>query len=237
MSHPLRFGPRTVAAAVVASALLAAVTACGSGGAAQNAGAPLVGTFRLDPGHCDVSGATGSYFRMIQPGGTVAKGGYFLNPDSRCPDQSYSVAAPGTDGGLVTGRFQQGPSPAFDAKGDALAGQITRPGSFTAIKFAISTQPVDPGTRKTLPRPEILNDHGRLSGQLTAWTAAWNNLYFNQGSPKPDGSTAGLTTPVTGTYDATSGHFELSWASTIAGGPFDRFSGYWHLEGTFVPAH
>lgn len=224
---------RIVAAAALVSATLAG---CSSSSGEETAGEALVGTFKLDRGHCDAKGATGSYFRMIQPGGTVEKGGYFQNPDSTCPDQSFSVMVPGSDGGLVTGRFQPGPKAAFDKQGDALASQIAKPGTFTAIKFAISTRPVDPGTKKKLPRPEIRNDDGKLSGQLTAWTAAWNNLYFNQGSPKPDGSKDGLTSPVEGTYDEDSGHFELSWSSTIKGGPFDRFSGYWHLEGTFVPA-
>ncbi|KRA38851.1 hypothetical protein ASD81_09745 [Nocardioides sp. Root614] len=220
--------------AAVGALILTILTGCGSSEEEKPAGEALVGTFQLDPGHCDAKGATGSYFRMIQPGGTVEKGGYFLNPDSKCPDQSYSVAIAGTDRGLVTGTFQPGPDPAFNARGDALAGQITRPGTFTAIKFAISTQSVDPGTGEKLPAPEVRNDDGKLSGQLTAWTAAWNNLYFNQGSPKPDGTTEGLTSPVVGTYDEESGRFELSWSSTIEGGPFDRFSGNWHLEGTFV---
>jgi hypothetical protein len=41
---------------------------------------------------------------------------------------------------------------------------------------------------------------------------------------------------VSGTYDAATGHFVLQWKSLIVGGPFDRFTGSWHLEGTFVPA-
>lgn len=222
---------------IAAAALIATIlTGCGSSDEEKPAGEPLVGTFKLDPGQCDAKGVRGSYFRMIQPGGTVEKGGYFLNPDSKCPDQSYSVAVAGTDGGLVTGTFQPGPKPAFNPRGDALAGQITRPGTFTAIKFAISTQPADPETGEKLPAPEVRNDDGKLSGQLTAWTAAWNNLYFNQGSPKPDGAKEGLNSPVVGTYDEDSGRFELSWSSTIKGGPFDRFSGHWHLEGTFVPS-
>lgn len=233
----MKLSLRSIRLLAVTPLLAAALTGCGSSDDEKEAaGEPLVGTFKLDPGHCDAKGATGSYFRMIQPGGTVEKGGYFLNPDSKCPDQSFSVAVAGSDGGLRTGEFQPGPDPAFNKRGDALAAQITKPGTFTAIKFAISTPSVDPDTGEKLPKPEIRNDDGELSGQLTAWTAGWNNLYFNQGSPKPDGSTKGLTTPVSGTYDEESGHFELTWSSTIAGGPFDRFSGYWHLEGTFVPA-
>lgn len=232
----MRPSVHTRASAAVVTVLAAAVTGCGSSAPAEPRSEPLIGTFKLVAGHCDAKGATGSYFRMIQPGGTVEKGGYFLNPDSPCPDQSFSMAVPGSDGGLVTGKYQPGPTPAFGPRGDALAAQITRPGTFTAIKFAISTRSSDPATGAKLPAPEIDNDHGVLSGQLSAWTAAWNNLYFNQGSPKPDGTRPGLTTPVKGTYDASTGHFVLTWASTIKGGPFDRFSGFWHLEGTFEPS-
>jgi hypothetical protein len=173
---------------------------------------------------------------MIQPGGTVAKGKYFSNPDSSCRDKSFSVQRPGADGGLVTGSFQPNPAKAFNAHGDALADRITTPGSFTAIKFAISTNSTDPQTGKRLSAPRIVDNGGRLSGEITAWTAAWNNLFFNQGSPKPDGSRPGLTTPVTGSYDSGTHAFVLTWASQIVGGPFNGFSGYWHLEGTFRPA-
>lgn len=225
-----------VRAGIVALIALGAAGCGSSPTPSAHPGQLLTGTFKLSPGHCDAHGATGSYFRMIQPGGTIEKGGYFLNPDSTCPDQSFSIARAGTDGGLTTGRYQPGPTPAFDAHGNALASAITLPGTFTAIKFAISTRPTDPVGGAKLPVPAVYDDHGTLSGQVTAWTAAWNNLYFNQGTPKPDGSTPGLTSPLTGTYDASTGRFVLTWASTIVGGPFNRFSGYWHLEGVFVPA-
>jgi hypothetical protein len=64
----------------------------------------------------------------------------------------------------------------------------------------------------------------------------WNNQYFNQGSPKPDGSYPGNTRPATGTYDAGTGAFTLSWTSQVQGGPFDKFTGQWHLAGRFVPS-
>jgi hypothetical protein len=75
-----------------------------------------------------------------------------------------------------------------------------------------------------------------LSGDLRAWEATWNKQDFNQGSPKPDGSTPKLTTPAHGTYDATTGAFVLEWTSTIVGGPFNEFTGSWHLTGTFRAA-
>lgn len=225
-------------AVFVAAMLLATVTACSSGGSSTtSAGArPLVGTFHLAAGACTAAGATGTYFRMIDPGGTIENGKFFGNPDSKCADKSFSVQSAGTDGGLITGTYQPSAGKPFDATGNALADRITKPGSFTAIKFGISTNEVDPQTNKKVAAPSISVDgNGKLSGQITAWSAAWNNLYFNQGSPKPDGSRPGLTSPITGTYDATTHKFVLTWASQVVGGPFNGFTGYWHLEGTFSP--
>jgi hypothetical protein len=78
-------------------------------------------------------------------------------------------------------------------------------------------------------------DGGKLSGDLAAFDATWNKQAFNQGSPKPDGSRPGNTGAVSGTYDAATGAYSLTWTSQIVGGPFNSFTGYWHLEGTFVP--
>lgn len=79
-------------------------------------------------------------------------------------------------------------------------------------------------------------DGGKLSGDVAAFDATWNKQAFNQGSPKPDGSRPGNTSPATGTYDAATGAYSLTWTSQIVGGPFNNFTGYWHLEGTFAPA-
>jgi hypothetical protein len=227
----------------VSTALLLGVAACSSGGGHTSVGAtnaakatPLVGTFRLVAGSCTATGATGTYFRMIDPGGTIEHGKFFGNPDSKCPDKSFTVQSPGIDGGLVTGTYQPSTGAAFDARGNSRADRITEPGSFTAISFGISTNEIDPQTKKKVPAPQIsVTSDGKLSGQITAWSAAWNNLYFNQGSPKPDGSRPGLTAPVSGSYDAATRAFVLTWASQVVGGPFNGFTGYWHLQGTFVP--
>lgn len=224
-------------AAVLAAVLLAASAGCGADDEPAPRGTALVGTFRLTPGACSGAGASGTWFRMIQPGGTLEKGKFFENPDSPCRDKSFTPQRPGTDGGLVTGRYQPGPARPFDASGNAGASAILEPGTFTAIGFAISTAPIDPQSGKKVAKPEIRVDaEGHLSGQISAWSAAWNNLYFNQGSPKPDGSSPGLTAPVSGTYDEQTGAFVLTWASQVVGGPFNGFTGAWHLEGTFEPA-
>jgi hypothetical protein len=196
----------------------------------------LIGTFKLTAGSCTGAKPTGTYFRMIFPGGSITGGKFFDNPDSTCSDQSYTLAIPGTAGGLTTAKYQPGPTPAFSATGSALASSIIEPQSFTAINFSVATNPTDPGTGIALPAPAIKVKGGKLSGQVEAWTADWNNLYFNQGSPKPGGARPGLTEAVTGTYNAKTHAFVLTWASAVVGGPFDGFTGYWHLQGTFKPA-
>ena len=35
-----------------------------------------------------------------------------------------------------------------------------------------------------------------------------------------------------GTYDPDTGTYVLQWASQVEGGPFNGFTGIWHLEGT-----
>jgi hypothetical protein len=222
--------------ATAALVLLIGLAGCGSSTKKAAAdGTALVGTFVLTAGRCGVGTPTGTYFRMIQPGGTVATGKFFSNPDSACRDKSFTVERGGTDHGLITDTYQPGPARPFDPHGNARATRIVAPGSFTAINFAIATSPTDPQTGKKVAAPHIVVNDARLSGQISAWSASWNNLYFNQGSPKPDGSRPGLTTPVAGTYDARTHAFVLTWASQIVGGPFNGFSGYWHLQGTFEP--
>jgi hypothetical protein len=207
-----------------------------SAGASGSASKPLVGTFELAPGSCSGGTPSGTYFRMIFPGGSITGGRFFDNPDSTCSDQSYTLALPGTAGGLRTTKYQPDPTPAFSASGGALANSIIQPQSFTAINFGIATSPIDPVSGAAVPAPTIRVKAGKLSGQVEAWTADWNNLHFNQGSPKPDGTKPGLTQSVTGTYNAKTHAFVLTWASQVVGGPFNGFTGYWHLQGKFKAA-
>lgn len=195
----------------------------------------LVGTFDISPGNC--SGApSGSMFRMILPTGGPS-GPYVANSDSPCSDQTYTLLEPGTDGGLVTGNYQPAPSPGFDGSGNSLAERITRPTPFFGVAFSTSTDPNDLQTGMAVPAPSLTDDGaGTLSGDLSAFGATWNNQSFNQGSPKPDGSRPGNTAGPDGTYDASTGAFTLTWTSQIVGGPFNDFTGQWHLEGVFVPA-
>jgi hypothetical protein len=199
------------------------------------AGDTLVGTFRLAAGSC-AGDVDGSYFRMIQPGGNAQSGPFVQNTDSSCGDKTYTPLAPGTDGGLITGRHQPNPDPPFDNGGGGRAERITRPQEFYGVAFATATNPSDPQTEVEVPAPEVRHASGRLSGDLRAFAASWNNQHFNQGAPKPDGSRPGTTAGPSGTYDPGTGAFVLEWTSLIVGGPFSNFTGQWHLEGTFAPA-
>ena len=193
----------------------------------------LVGTFRITAGACSGTVA-GSYFRMIQPGGTRS-GPFVQNSDSPCSQNTYTPLRPGSAGGLVTGRFQPHPSPVFDGTGGGRAGAITVPQRFFGVNFATATNSTDPQTDTAVAAPRIAVDSaGHLSGDLRAFAAAWNGQHFNQGAPKPNGSTPGITATPTGTYDSGTGKYTLEWTSQIVGGPFNNFTGFWHLTGTFA---
>ncbi len=195
-----------------------------------------MGTFKLSPGACFGAAVTGTYFRMIFPKGNVKTGQFFDDPDSACPNKTFILAVPGAAGGFETGKFQPNPKPAFNAQGGALANQIIQPQSFTGIAFSLATAQRDPQTGQPVPAPSIIDTDGKLSGKIESWSVSWNKLYFNLGSPKPNGGYPGLTRPVTGTYNSTTHAYVLTWTSQVSGGPFNGFTGYWHLAGTFIKA-
>jgi hypothetical protein len=202
---------------------------------ATAAGTPLVGTFTITPGSCSGGVASGTYLRMVLSGGTNASGPYFSNSDSTCSDNTYTPLAPGTAGGLVTGSYQPQPSPAFDSAGNALVAQITTPVAFEGVNFSTATNAVDPQTGLHVPAPSISADGTALSGNVESFGVSWNNQEFNQGSPKPDGSSPGNTTPVTGVYNSSTEAYTLQWSSQVVGGPFNGFSAFWNLTGRFIP--
>jgi hypothetical protein len=201
-------------------------------GSSSVPGTELNGTFEIEPGAEHPDGLlSGTYFRMQSVG----------NANSPFADKEYTPLSPGADGGLETFAYQEPPVPAF-ADGDvggALANAIVQPQDFFEVNFSIVTAPTDPQEGLPDPLPQIVDTNGQLSGQITAWDAQWNGSSFNQGAPKANGTLAadgrGSTTLPTGTYDAATGHYVLTWTSVIIGGAFGGFIGEWHLEGTFVP--
>lgn len=198
----------------------------------QQSGTAISGLFALDAGKCAPT-VSGTYFRMIVKTGSRYSGPYVDNNDSPCTDRTYTPLRPGTDGGLSTSVHQPNPTAPFDGNGNGLAERITRPQKFFGVNFATATNSKDPQTGASVGPPQILRSGTKLSGDIRSFAAAWNSQHFNQGAPKPDGTTPGNTTAPTGTYDASTDRFSLEWASQIVGGPFDGFTGVWHFEGTF----
>ena len=55
-----------------------------------------MGVFELTAGMCDEADAvSGSYFRMVEAGGTVDAGPFIPNADSTCSDTTYSPLTAG----------------------------------------------------------------------------------------------------------------------------------------------
>ena len=224
----------------------------------------LVGLFRLTPGAVSGAKTTGTWFRMLQPGGNATSGPYMINADSPADGGQATLLQPGASGGLRTGGYQSQPAPAFDGGGNSLADAITAPTKFFGVKFSISTNETDLQTKTKVAPPTVLDKDGKLTADLSSWAASWNNQNFNQGAPKPVSSTQAQAPGqeqaqrawdwvsqkwleaapkstvsgggATGTYDTKTGAFVLEWTSHIEGGPFNGFTGLWHLEGTFEPS-
>ena len=255
-----------VVPALVSLALL--VGACSSGSkpvaTAASGARQLVGLFRLSPGQVKAGQITGSWFRMLQPGGNPDKGPYMVNADSPADGGQATLLSPGTQGGFRTGGYQSQPDPAFDSGGNSLAGAIIAPTAFFGVRFSISTNQVDLQTKTDVAPPTVVLQNGTLRADLASWAASWNNQNFNQGAPKPVSSTGAKApgqeqttrawdwvsrrwldaapkptvtgTGATGTFNASTGAFVLQWTSLIVGGPFNGFTGLWHLEGVFQPS-
>lgn len=198
---------------------------------------------------------------MLQPGGSVATGPYMKNAQSAADGGLATLLAPGTAGGLRTGGYQSQPIPAFDPGGNSLATSILTPTEFFGVKFSVSTNRTDLQTKTVVPPPTIALRDGKLAANLASWAASWNNQNFNQGAPKPVQSTqakspgqvqaqrawdwvskqwlgavpkATITgNGATGTIDLSTGQFSLEWTSPIVGGPFNGFTGIWHLQGVY----
>ena len=191
----------------------------------------LAGTFTVAAGRCpDVETVAGTYFRMVEVGGTVTDGPFVPNPDSPCADNTYTPLTPGSDRGLIAGVHQPAPGRTFDDAGSARAGAIVEPFLFGGVGFGIATEATGAETGDALPPPALVVEEDSITGQVSALTAYYAGEVFSQGAPPPGGSQPGPT----GTLNAVSGAYALEWSSVISGGVFNDRTGIWHLEGRFV---
>lgn len=253
---------RIAVVAASMSLMLGLLTACGSSDAETEQPGELVGLLSLTPGAYENGEVSGSWFRMVQPGGTPADGPFMPNGDSPVEAGAATLLQPGSAGGLQAGSYQSEPDPAF-AEGNSLAGSIMKPTRFFGVDFGASTNPIDPQTQNAVIAPRVRNDNGKLTANLSAWAASWNNQEFNQGAPKAparagaqvpgakqvkqawdfvsqkwfgqEEASEGEGPPATGTYDPETRAYTLEWTSLIVDGPFNGFTGVWHLEGVFSP--
>lgn len=203
----------------------------------------VIGTVIIDKGACtDTGEVSGSWFRMIEPGGSVEKGPFITNYDSLCSDETYSLLVPGSLG-LRLNEFQKHPTPAFDEATNGLANEIFQPLPFYTVNMAFSTESPDPLSGEKLSPPRFfvgLNGSSekdapqRLTANLQSIYVAWNGEYFEQGSPHPEGFKGATKSPV-GTINVETGRFTLDWVSQVDAGAFDGFIGEWHLEGFVQP--
>ncbi|GAB17979.1 hypothetical protein GOEFS_044_00150 [Gordonia effusa NBRC 100432] len=251
---------RTYCVALCAALMTIGLTSCSS--PAQVADGELTGLLELSPGKFADGKLSGSWFKMVQPGGTAEAGPYMPNGDSPVDGGSVTLLEPGSERGVRLGGYQSEPTPAF-RNGDSLAGSIMKPTKFFGVYFGTSTNPVDPQTKHKLAPPSVTNSGGKLTGQLVSWAASWNNQEFNQGAPKApakagaqvpgaaeakqawdwvrkqwerqDTTVAGTGPAATGTLDSDTKTYTLEWTSLIVGGPFNGFTGVWHLTGTYRP--
>jgi hypothetical protein len=240
MSESLIKSHRPLRPFAIALVLIAGASALVAHSAPAVAAMPLSGTLAIAPGkyvpaaHGKAAHYTGSYFRMLLPGATDK---YFRNPNSKAKDKSYTLFIPGSERGLQLGVFQPPPTPAFASDGFALASSIVKPMTFAGINFSISTAPTDAQSGLADVAPSLSVTGNQVTGNFSAWTAEWNSIYFNQGAPKPGSEPfPGPTRPVNGTYNSRTRAYQIIWYSLIVGGPFNGFTGYWHLQGTLVPS-
>lgn len=217
---------RVVVAMIAALVLVGTSTATADVAAKEKKGTALVGLFKIDPADCATAEVSGSYLRLIFPGGTLEAGPFDPDLDSICADKTYSGITPGTDGGLRTGAYQPAPDPPFDEAGNGLGDKIITPFKFHFSNMGFATNKRGPsGT--AYPAPKIVSSkQGELTGQMKALTPYFEGLVYED-----NGSTV-----ITGTYDKKSGAYTLELVSRITQGNAVGATSLIHLEGTFVKA-
>ncbi|MBV8528740.1 MAG: hypothetical protein JOZ75_10520 [Candidatus Dormibacteraeota bacterium] len=193
----------------------------------------LQGVLQIAAGQCGAGTPSGSYFAMTKGGGPVK------NNSPNCGDGAYTLLTQGGTG-LTLDNFQPPPGQAFDANGNALAGDIVKPVPFFGTNFSLATDAKDeqnsPSGADQFSAPSAVLNGSTLTADLNSLVATWNgtpNKSCADGNPPGTGCYQQGASSATGTYDPSSQHYSLSWSATIHGGAFNGATGNWHLEGTF----
>ena len=104
----------------------------------------------------------------------------------------------------------------------------TQPGS----RVELADSPIGMVVKQGAPKPVSSTDAKALGQEEAERVYDWVAERFLEAAPEATVSGDGAT----GTYDPETGAFVLEWTSYIEGGPFNGFTGLWHLEGVFEPA-
>ncbi|MHB1514326.1 MAG: hypothetical protein ACYCVY_01210 [Acidiferrobacteraceae bacterium] len=93
-------------------------------------------------------------------------------------------------------------------------------GAVNAFTGDGTTAPYGGGMVNGGPVPTFDTSGSTISGNLSSWTVFWNGTNFNQGAD-----------PVSGTWNSSTGAYNIAWTSTIHGGPFSGQTGSWSFNG------
>ena len=208
---------------------------------------------------------TGTWFRMVQPGGNTKTGPYMINANSPADGgQATLLAARARRGACAPAGTSREPTPGFDGGGNSVADAITQPTRFFGVRFSISTNQTDPQTKTKVAPPTVLERRqahrrpvlvggvveppGVQPGRAQAGVehrsqgarARSRRRRSGTGCPEVPGGGAEVdgdaaTAPPAPTTPRPAA-FVLEWTSHIDGGPFNGFTGLWHLEGVFEPS-
>jgi hypothetical protein len=214
-----------------------AATGCSGGHGASSDPTHLNGLFRIAPGVCTSATGlpTGSYLVVI----SAATSHTVKNPQGGCGNAAYTLLRPGTDGGLITGEFQDVKGATFDARGNSVADRIVAPTRFGKTRFGFATNARDEQDAATggvaFPRPAAIVTGTALRVDLRSLVVSYGG---NPGTSCASSFGVGCwelgSENATGTYDAATGGFTLQWFTgesfTPKGDSIEV-----HLAGTFVP--
>jgi hypothetical protein len=226
---------RLIGAVSVAVAALIGLSGCG-GHATAATTSRLSGMFSVTPGACASPSAkpSGSYLVVV----SAAAGKAVRNRQSGCSNRDYTPLRPGTDGGVETGAFQDGPSPLFDARRNSRAGAIIAPTEFDGFRLGFATSEYDeqdsPAGQPAFVPPVAVVTGSHLTVDLRSLVLSY------AGRPSSTCRQAfGLgcwqlgSRSATGSYDPTTHRYSITW---FAGESFTPKgdSIEVHLEGSFA---
>ena len=194
----------------------------------------MIGLFRFKPGAYSNSKVTARYIRLVLAGGTRRAG---RSSPTRARRRRRHAAGPGHRRRPADRQLPAG----ADARVQRDRRRARRPDHRAAALRVHPVQRADLADRPADGRRPC--PRRRSASRPTASSAVSCRPSRRSGTSRTSTSarrsrtarSPGLTSPVTGTYNADTKAYTLEWTSQIVGGAFNNFSAAWHFEGTFEP--